>query len=433
MWTDNSVLYQIYPLGFCGAPAENDGVTVPRIRKIIDYSSHLTSLGVNCVLFNPLFESDKHGYDTRDMTTVDCRLGTNQDFADVCRHLHSNGIKVLLDGVFNHVGRGCPMFLDVLKNRSASPYKDWFLIDFFANNPYNDGLSYDNWEGHYELVRLNLENREVREYIFNAIKGWVSEFDIDGIRIDVAYCIDKDFLRELRSFCDTLKTDFFLVGEVLFGDYNQFVNPDMLHSCTNYECYKGIYSSINDNNMFEISYSLNRQFGDESWSIYKGMRLLSFVDNHDVSRIASQVKNPKNLPIAYGLLFGMPGIPSIYYGSEWGVEGLKQNGDASLRPAVDNSDWNSLTDTICHLTHLRRHRAALHSGSYRNLEITNKQLVFERRCGEERIIVGLNLDEKPFFATKDLPKKPVTNILTNELIYLDGSLEIPAHGMVMIS
>lgn len=433
MWIDNSVIYQIYPLGFCGAPAENDGVTVPRIRKIIDYTPHLTSLGINCVLFNPLFESDAHGYDTRDMTKVDCRLGTNRDFADVCTHLRSKGIRVLLDGVFNHVGRGCPMFRDVLEKRSASRYKDWFYVNFFSDNSYGDGLSYDGWEGHYELVRLNLENPEVREYIFAAIRGWISEFGIDGIRIDVAYCLDKDFLRALRRFCDSVKTDFFLVGEVLFGDYNQFVNPDMLHSCTNYECYKGIHSSINDMNLFEISYSLNRQFGSDPWTIYKGMHLLSFVDNHDVSRIASHLKNPANLPAAFGLLFGMPGIPCIYYGSEWGIEGRKQDGDHALRPAVEAGQWNALTDIVCRMSHLRHHRAALHSGSYRNLEITNKQLVFERVCGEEKIIIGINLDDKPFYATKELPKKPVTNLLTDQVLYLDGKLEIPANGMVMIS
>lgn len=433
MWTDNSVFYQIYTLGFCGAPYENDNIPVPRIRKMLDFSPHLKHLGVNCVLFNPVFDSDSHGYDTRDMTKIDPRLGTNQDFADVCRDLHSKGIRVVLDGVFNHVGRGCPMFQDVLKNRSSSVYKDWFIIDFFGNNGYNDGLSYEGWEGHYELVRLNLANNAVREYIFNAIRMWISEFDIDGIRIDVAYCINRDFLRELRSFCDTLKTDFFLVGEVLFGDYNQFVNLNMLHSCTNYECYKGIYSSINDLNMFEISYSLNRQFGSEAWTMYKGMHLLSFIDNHDVSRIASQLKDTRNLPVAFGLLFSMPGIPCIYYGSEWGIEGKKEDGDAALRPCPDKPGWNELTDLVCRLSHLRHHRAGLHSGSYRNLEITNRQLVFERSCGAERIIVGINLDDNPFFATKEIPNQPMTNLLNDELLHTDGKLEIPPHGLIMIS
>ena len=212
------------------------------------------------------------------------------------------------------------------KKREDSAYKDWFYLNFDGNSSYNDGLWYEGWEGNYDLVKLNLKNEAVVEHLFSCIRQWVEEFDIDGLRLDVAYCLDHDFLRRLRSHCDSLKKDFFLVGETLHGDYKQWMNDQMLHSVTNYECYKGLYSSFNSMNMFEINHSLLRQFGPESWTLYRGMHLLSFVDNHDVTRVASILNNPAHLPLIYALAFGMPGIPCVYYGSEWGERARKEEG-----------------------------------------------------------------------------------------------------------
>ena len=150
--------------------------------------------------------------------------------------LHENGIKVVIDGVFNHVGRGFFGFQDVLKNREASAYRDWFNISFDGNSNYNDGLWYEGWEGNYDLVKLNLRNQQVADHLIDAIRFWVNEFDIDGLRLDVAYCLDKDFIKRLRWETSQMKEEFALIGELLHGDYNQFVGDDMLHSCTNYEC-----------------------------------------------------------------------------------------------------------------------------------------------------------------------------------------------------
>lgn len=314
MWAENSVFYQIYPLGFCGAPKENDGVTVNRIGKIADWADHIQKLGADAVYLSPIFESDRHGYDTRDYRKIDCRLGTNEDFAKVCETLHAHGIRVVLDGVFNHVGRGFWAFKDVQEKKWDSPYKDWFHIHFDGNSNYNDGFWYEGWEGHFELVKLNLRNPAVVDYLLDCVRSWVEEYDIDGLRLDVAYCLDHDFLRRLRQFTNGLKPEFFLVGETLHGDYNQWVNDQMLHSCTNYECYKGLYSSLNSMNLFEIVHSLKRQFGPENWTLYKGKHLLCFCDNHDVTRVASILQEPRHLPLIYGLMFGMPGIPCLYYG-----------------------------------------------------------------------------------------------------------------------
>ncbi len=401
MWAYESVFYQIYPLGFCDAPFENDGILKPRILKVNDWIPHIKNLGANAIYFSPVFESDTHGYNTRDYTKIDCRLGSNEDFASVCQSLHKNGIKVVLDGVFNHVGRGFFAFEDVLKNKWNSPYKDWFYISFEGNSNYNDGLWYEGWEGNFDLVKLNLRNEEVVQHIFAAIKGWVEEFDIDGLRLDVAYCLDHDFLCRLRSFCDSLKKDFFLVGETLHGDYNQWMNDSMLHSVTNYECYKGLYSSFNSMNMFEINHSLLRQFGPDQWTLYKGKHLLSFVDNHDVTRIASMLTNEKHLPLIYGLLFTMPGIPCIYYGSEWGAKARKEEGDPALRTSFAEPVENELSSFISRLAEIKKHSEALNYGSFSSVLLTNRQCIFERKSEHERIYVAINGDENDFDAHFD--------------------------------
>ena len=398
MWYDESVFYQIYPFGFCAAPRENDGVTVSRIKKIADWAGEMAACGADALYLCPCFESDSHGYDTRDYKKLDCRLGTNEDLKEMIRVLHDNGIKVVLDGVFNHVGRGFWAFEDVRQRKWDSPYKDWFNISFDGNSAYNDGFWYEGWEGHYELVKLNLYNPAVRSYLLECVGFWMDEFGIDGIRLDVAYMVNRDFMRELRRFTDSRRNDFFLVGEMLHGDYNQLTTPDLLHSVTNYECYKGLYSSFNSMNMFEIGFSLNRQFGPENWTLYKGKHLLNFVDNHDVSRIASALTDERHLAPIYGMLFGMPGIPCIYYGSEWGEKGDKRNGDWSLRPSFDAPKPNELTALIAKYAAAHKASKELCYGGYRQVMITNKQLVFVREHEGKRVYISVNAEDVPFTA-----------------------------------
>lgn len=430
MWAYEGIFYQIYPIGFCGAPTANDGKTVSRILKLKDWSSYLESLGISSILLNPIFESDNHGYDTRDYKKIDCRLGTNEDFAEVCKDLHAHNVKIVLDGVFNHVGRGFWAFKDVQEKKWDSPYKDWFCINFDGNSCYNDGFWYEGWEGHFELVKLNLANSAVVDYLLECVKGWIDEFDIDGLRLDVAYCLDRNFMKRLRSFCQELKPDFALIGEVLFGDYNQIVNDEMLHSCTNYECYKGIYSSFNSMNMFEIAHSLNRQYGPEQWCIYRGKHLMSFVDNHDVTRIASILTNKNHLPLTYGLLLGMPGVPCIYYGSEWGEEGVKApNNDYALRPCFEEPKPNELTEEIKKMIHVRTGSNALCHGSYRNVVLTNHQLIFERRTDDERMLVATNASDAPFTAHNGELGGTMTDLLTGNEIQMSGQLEMPPYSV----
>ncbi len=428
MWYDESVFYQIYPLGFCGAPYENDGVLEHRILKVIDWIPHMEKLGVNAVYFSPVFESDTHGYNTRDYGLIDKRLGTNDDFKEVVSKLHDAGIRVVLDGVFNHVGRGFFGFKDVQEKKWDSPYKDWFNISFEGNSNYNDGFWYEGWEGHYDLVKLNLRNPAVKDHIFDKIRYWVDEFGIDGLRLDVAYCLDRDFLRDLRRFANDIKPEFLLLGELLHGDYNQFVNDEMLHSATNYACYKGLYSSFNSMNLFEIINTLIQQFGPENWSWYRGKHFLSFVDNHDVTRVASILENPKHLPLIYTLMFCMPGIPCVYYGSEWGTKARKEEGDPALRASFEKPEWNDLTSLISKLAEIEKSSKALCYGSFRSVVLTNHQCIFERQFEDERILVAINAGDYEYTAHFDAGCGMADELITGTKHDFGGGSVLPPYS-----
>ncbi len=429
MWFDESVIYQIYPLGLCGAPADNDGKTEPRILCLLDWVDHIKQTGADTLLLNPVFDSDRHGYDTRDYFHVDPRLGSEGDLAKVCQAFHDAGIRVMLDGVFNHVGRGFWAFKDVQEKRWDSPYKDWFNLNFDGNTNYNDGFWYEGWEGHNELVKLNLWNPAVVQHQFDAIRSWVERFDIDGLRLDVAYCLPPEYLKQLRNFANGVKPDFVLMGETLHGDYNRWMADDMCHSVTNYECYKGLWSAFNSMNMFEIGHSLARQFGPEQWTLYKGKHLLSFLDNHDVNRIASQLTNPDHLRPAWAMTFGMPGVPSVYYGSEWGMKGSKGHGsDAELRPALEKPEWNELTAWISRLAQAKKNSRALCYGTYRNVVLTNKQIIFERSCDGERVLVAINAEGAPYTAHFDAGCGRAVDLISGEQHDFGGGSQLPPYS-----
>ena len=431
MWFDDATIYQIYPLGLCGAPLQNDGSDQTgehRILRVLDWVEHIKKLGATCVLFNPLFDSDAHGYDTRDYNRVDPRLGTKEDFQAVCKALHEAGIRVMLDGVFNHVGRGFWAFRDVQEKKWDSAYKDWFHISFDGNTGYNDGFWYEAWEGCYELVKLNLRNPAVKEHLFDAVRGWVRDYDIDGLRLDVAYCLDLDFLAELRGLANSIKPEFALMGETLHGDYNRMMNDSMLHSVTNYECYKGLHSSFNSMNLFEIVHSLLRQFGPENWTLYKGKHLLSFVDNHDVTRVASILQNEKHLPLIYALCFGMPGIPCVYYGSEWGEKANKSEGDPALRRCFDAPVFNELSEWISKLAEAKKNSHALNYGDFRSVVLTNRQCIFERKTDGERVLVAINADAAPYTAHFDAGCGTAVDLITGEPHDFGGGSELPPYS-----
>lgn len=402
-WAWDAVIYHIYPLGFCGTPASNDfcSTPAPRLELIYDWIPHLKNLGMTALYLGPVFESSAHGYDTANYFHVDRRLGKNETLSNLASALHQNGIRVILDGVFHHVGRDFWAFRDVLEHHENSSYCDWFQgLSFRSRSPYGDPFTYETWHGHYNLVKLNLRNPEIKKHIFQAVKTWINEFEIDGLRLDAADCMDLDFLKELAAICREARSDFWLVGEVLQGDYRKWANSETLDSVTNYECYKGLYSSHVDKNYFEIAYSLNRQFGEHG--IYRDLPLYAFADNHDVNRVASRLRKPEHLYPLYCLLFTMPGVPSIYYGSEWGIEGEKRNGDDSpLRPYLDlatvsqTGRHRDLSNVISKLSGIRRSSDALKHGDYIQLAVRHEQLAFARKTSNECIIVVVNSADRP--------------------------------------
>lgn len=428
----NQVIYQIYPLGFCGAPKENDHVESHRILKVIDWIPHFQKLGITAALFNPVFEADRHGYDTEDFNKIDCRLGTKEDFKKVCDALHAAGIKVLLDGVFNHVGRGFQYFQDVIQKHQDSSYTDWFHCNFADNNG-PDGFWYEGWEGHQELVKLNLQNPSVKEYLLSSVQQWIKEFGIDGLRLDVAYMVDRTFMHELCDMVRTEHPEFFFLGEMIGGDYNQLMNDNLLDSVTNYECRKGLYSSMNTHNLFEIGYSLNRQFGSDPWCLYTGKHLLSFVDNHDVNRLASELENEKDLPLTYAMMYAMPGIPCLYYGSEWGTQGKRDNwSDDALRPCFRAPAWNELSDVLAQLGKLRKMYPVLTDGDYKQICLQNEAMIFQRKDEEGQMLFAINIADKPVHMDVNSEIEQGIDPFTRKKISLINGLDLKAKSFRFI-
>ena len=403
-WSERSVFYHIYPLGLSGAPERNDHEVNPvyRLKELTPWLDHAADLGCNALYLGPLFESSTHGYDTTDYYRVDRRLGDRDTLQSFIERAHQLGIKVILDGVFNHVGRDFWAFQDVLLHGQDSICRDWFSgLRFDRDNRSGDHFDYDTWAGHESLVKLNLLHPPVREHLLGAVKHWIEDYQIDGLRLDAADVIDVPFLSELAEFSKKLKSDFWLLGEVVHGDYRKWVNSSCLDSVTNYEAYKGLYSSFNDHNFFEIAWTLKRQFGEEG--LYRSLMLYSFADNHDVDRVASILGNPAHLIPLYVLMMTMPGVPSIYYGSEFAVEGKKDGTDRPLRPALNLPQLMSahgnepLIQTLKNLIQLRKTRREICEGDYQQLYLSNEQFVFGRLFEDQKTITILNVAKNARF------------------------------------
>lgn len=408
-WSDSAVFYHIYPLGLCGAPHRNDFTSLPvdRLQVLHSWLGHIRDLGANAIYLGPLFESSTHGYDTADYGSVDRRLGTKESLASFSSAAHAGGFRLVLDGVFNHVGRDFWAFRDVLANGEQSRYASWFHLEFGKRSPHGDPFTYEGWSGHFSLVKLNLASPEVREHIFGALDGWVRDYGIDGLRLDAADVMDIGFLKDLSAHCRRIRPDFWLLGEAVHGDYRKWANPGTLDSVTNYECYKGLYSSHVDRNFFEIAHSLNRQFGPTG--LYRGIPLYSFVDNHDVNRVANMVTDSRHLHSLYCLLFTMPGVPSIYYGSEWGIEGKKDGSDWPLRPSLDldvlsrTAPHPELSKTIKRLSEIRQASGPLRLGDYLQLHVSQEQLAFIRTQEGDSVVVVVNASQRPVRITLEVP------------------------------
>lgn len=394
---EDSVFYHLYPLGAFGAPCENDAtsVSVHRLPEVMDWIEGMKTLGVDALYLGPVFESERHGYDTTDYMNVDRRLGVNEDLRRVTEALDSHGIALVLDAVFNHVGRRHPFVTDVAANGGNSPYAKW--IAGYSETGAKGGLpfSYEGWKGHFDLVKLDTSNDDVREYLIGVALRWIDEFGIAGLRLDAADCLDAEFMRRLGECCRARKPGFFILGEAVHGDgYAPLLKTAGLDAVTNYEAYKSLWSSYNDGNYFEIAWTLDRLFGPAG--LVKGSRLYSFADNHDVDRVASTIRDRAGLYPLYALLFSMPGLPSIYYGSEYAIEGRKAQGDdAPLRPRLEPrrlsaSGDRDLATAIARFSAARKPLSALVSGTYRGLSVKDRGLAFAREAGADIVIVAVN-------------------------------------------
>jgi len=404
VWYDEAIFYHIYPLGMTGAPKQNSyGEPEHRLNTLLPFVSQIKNLGCNALYIGPLFESVGHGYETTDYKKLDSRLGTNEDLTKFVAECHRQGIRVVLDAVFNHTGRDFFAFKDIRENRELSRYKDWYCnVNFYGNNEYNDGFSYDNWGGYDLLAKLNQQNNEVREYIGDVIRFWVKEFDIDGIRLDAADVLDFSYMQMMRRVANEVKPDFWLMGEVIHGDYIRWVNGDTLHSVTNYHLHKALYSGHNDHNYFEIAHTVKRLY-EMGGNRPNGLKLYNFVDNHDVERIYTKLNQKNHFVPVHILLYTLPGVPSVYYCSEFGIDGRKQQGsDESLRPVVSYEQYidatknNDLTKVISRLGEIRAETKALSYGDYKELLLTNYQYAFSRSYNGQSVVVTVNNGDNDF-------------------------------------
>ena len=439
-------VYHLFPLGALGAahtvdegpPAYREPAT---LRSLIDWIPHIRSLGADAVLLGPIFHSESHGYDTIDLYTVDPRLGSNEDLAAMSAAFHDAGISVLVDAVFNHVGRQFFAFRDVLAQREHSPYCHWFSgLRFDRSGPAGDGVDYDTWDGHGALVKLDTTQPDVVRYIMGATTRWIEEFGVDGLRLDAADVISPNLWPQLRQHVDeryrrTLPFGngrFWLNGEMVHGDYGGICGRDRLDGTTNYEAYKGLYSSHNDRNYFEIAHSLQRQFGPGG--IYRGLDLLNFVDNHDVSRIASMLDDPRHLYPAHVLLFTMPGTPAVYYGSETGIAGEKGGDDDwNLRPPRTPAELHDgphpdLCAAIARLAVLRREVPDLAGEDYEQLTVSSTLLAFRRG----RTVVAVNAADTP--SAVEVPPGDYRDALNGDEVFGGGDTIAvpPLWGRVLV-
>jgi cyclomaltodextrinase len=404
-WVRHCVWWHVYPLGFIGAEPPSASVITPRpnVRALLPWVDYLVGLGANGLALGPVFASGTHGYDTVDHFTVDPRLGTEDDLLALIEACHDRGVRVLLDGVFNHVGRDFPAFVDVLEHGASSVHAPWFQVDF--NRPGPDGFAYRGFEGHSALVALNHDNPEVADYVARVMSYWC-ERGVDGWRLDAAYAVPPEFWRAVLPRVRERHPDLWVTGEVIHGDYAGYVRASGIDAVTQYELWKAIWSSLNDRNFFELAHALRRHA-----DLLPTFLPQTFVGNHDVTRLTSQLTDSRHVVLALALLFTLPGVPSVYYGDERGLPGVKEHragGDDAIRPAyphdpsVLDPSGASMYDTHRHLTSVRRRNAWVNGATVLDPDVLrNDVIAFRVADASNTLAVVLNVGDTP--AVERLP------------------------------
>ncbi len=387
-------IYQLHALGAAGVGWVNPDVDAAEpcghgLDRLGAWLDDVAGLGAGAVLLTPIFVSQTHGYDTVDPFRIDQRLGDDAAFDRFVGACHDRDLLLFLDGVFNHVGRAFPAFRDVLERGRESEYTGWFELDFEHDD--GDGFAYKTFEGHRELVALNHGDERVLDWAQRVACHWLDR-GADGWRLDAAYTIRRSFLAALADAIHARFADAFVFGEVIHGDYTGFVDATRVDSVTQYELHKAIWSSLNDANLFELAWALRRHR-----EMVAAFAPVTFVGNHDVTRIASQVTDPARLPAAFATLFALPGHPCIYYGDELGWTGVKQQGpggDDAIRPPLpDHADGDhGLLALHRELVAFRRANRWLTTADCEVVEVANHRLVVSMATGEQRVALVVDLD-----------------------------------------
>jgi cyclomaltodextrinase / maltogenic alpha-amylase / neopullulanase len=413
-WVRHAIWWQVFPLGFVGAEPALTSLDDPvhhRLDRIVDWLDYAVGLGVSGLALGPVFAAETHGYDTVDHFRVDPRLGDADDLARLFAAAHDRGLRVLLDGVFNHVGRGFPAFARVLEQGPAAPEAGWFRLSWPDGAGPGTEPGYDTFEGHDRLVALDHTNPAVVDYVTDVMCFWL-DAGADGWRLDAAYAVPTDFWAAVLPRVRERHPDAYVVGEVLHGDYREIVERSGFDAVTQYELWKAVWSSLADGNLHEVAWALKRHN-----EFLQSFVPLTFVGNHDVTRIASAVGDERHLPHAVAILLTVGGTPSIYYGDEQAFRGVKEHregGDDEIRPAFPAdgpeglAEWGVPTYRLHQqLIGLRRRHPWLHRATTTPVELQNRRAVLESSDGEHRLLLALNLDDD----AADLPAPGATELL----------------------
>lgn len=386
---EHAIWWQVYPLGFVGAfpvPSEPPQPDEHRLRRLVDWFDHAIALGASGVALGPIFASRTHGYDTTDHFRIDPRLGDDADFDHLVAEARRRGLRILLDGVFNHVGVDFGPYQEAPSNEAAARW--------FRGRPGR----FHTFEGHSELITLNHDNPEVIDYVVDVMAHWLQR-GADGWRLDAAYTVPERFWASALPRVRERFPDAWFVGELIHGDYAAVVRAATFDSATQYELWKAIWSSLNDGNFFELDWALQRH-----GEFVASFAPLTFVGNHDVTRIASRLERPEHVAHALVILLTVGGVPSVYAGDELGLRGVKEErygGDDAVRPEfgsppMELDDFGAQIWALHQfLVGLRRRHPWLHRATTSALRLENRHYVYETRGGDDALLVALNIGDEP--------------------------------------
>ncbi len=438
-WIDDAIWWHVFPLGFVGAEPEATLSTpvvhrLPHLHTWLDYAAEL---GVTGLALGPIFAASTHGYDTIDHFRIDPRLGDDADFGALVEAARARGLRILLDGVFNHVGRAHPAFQEVLHHGPQAERANWFKLSWPRGTAPGTEPDYACFEGHRQLVTLNHNEPQVADHIASVMNHWLAR-GADGWRLDAAYAVPRHFWANVLPRVRAEHPDTYIVGEVIHGDYAGIVRDTGMDAVTQYELWKAIWSALNDRNLFELAHALERHNG------YLDPFLpLTFVGNHDVTRIASRLNDERHLPHALAILFTCGGTPSIYAGDEQAFRGVKEEragGDDAIRPAFPPTPASlapyGLPIYRLHqsLLALRRRHPWLHRTCSRKVHLTNEQLVLTMTEGPQRLLLALNLADEA--ATLPVPDARLIEIGDGSLVAGSdrvAQVRLGPHGWAILS